>query len=326
MPLAHQIERIQQICAGRIDPPLMITIEELLDPSKPTHGLLVIHVPCSPQAPHQVDGRYLGRADRVVRTLTDSEVVRLHHLRQVEQDLTARELEKAQQDAIASGIDQPSLMVAITPTPVRRQELLRDELASSTWNTWLAGITQTAEQRARNLNATSPVASLVYSQRGFPYQSRHGVTVPGGRSFQHHDRDGCQLTLEVFESGKTILVAQGVVGSFNTWPGGEETEKVFDHEVAATYTFLALSVFSALADHSGFMGTIGVGVLIDNLRGARPPQNPHRFRSSSTPYRDASYRQITSATTVELSGDLTGVMDRLFGQLLRSLGLGDPLR
>lgn len=149
---------------------------------------------------------------------------------------------------------------------------------------------------------------------------------PGGRSFRYSDPDGCQLALEVFESGKTTLVARDVVGTYATHPVREGTESVFDHEVAATYTFLALSVFSALADHSGFAGTIGIGILIDNLRGATPPQNPHRLRSSSTPYRDADYRQITSATTVELAGDLTSVMDRLYGQLLRSLGLGDPLR
>jgi hypothetical protein len=43
------------------------------------------------------------------------------------------------------------------------------------------------------------------------------------------------------------------------------------------------------------------------------------------PYRDANYRQTTMATTAELGSDLTPVMDRLFGSLLRSFGLGDPL-
>jgi predicted HTH transcriptional regulator len=79
--LAGQVERIQSICAGRIDPPLPIKVRDLPDPDIPETGLVVIEVPSSPTAPHQVDGRYVGRADRMVRVLADAEVVRLHHLR-----------------------------------------------------------------------------------------------------------------------------------------------------------------------------------------------------------------------------------------------------
>jgi hypothetical protein len=69
-----------------------------------------------------------------------------------------------------------------------------------------------------------------------------------------------------------------------------------------------------------------VNVLIAPRLDMANPMQWISARDRLAQFRDPSYRQTTTATTVELAGDLTRVMDRLFGSLLRSLGLGDPLR
>lgn len=325
--LSGQVERIQQICAGRIDPPLPIAVDEISDPSDPSKGLILIDIPASPFAPHQVDGRYVGRADRVVRSLTDAEVVHLHRFRTVSEDAVVGDLDHARQSGEELGLGASALVVAVTPTPLLRPEIIRDELASGSWQSWLSDIIETAEARARALDGNLPLAQLVYSQRGLSFTSRNGVPVPGGRSFRYNGSDGCHLVLEVFDSGAVTLAARGIVGKYPTHRGSEEQELILDQNEAITYTFLGLAIFSGLAQHAGLRCTAGIGLHIDGLHGAVPQRPPsHGFWSSAVPYRDQTYQRVTSATTVELAGDLTGVLDRLYGNLLRGLGIGDPLR
>lgn len=54
-------ERVQQIAStGAIDPPLSVTTRSL--ESEQGRGVLLLIIPPSADAPHQVDGRYRGRA------------------------------------------------------------------------------------------------------------------------------------------------------------------------------------------------------------------------------------------------------------------------
>jgi hypothetical protein len=61
-------ERIEQICRSRIDPPLHVRCRELYDSDSST-GCLVVDIPVSPDAPHQVKGKYWGRNDKTKYTL-----------------------------------------------------------------------------------------------------------------------------------------------------------------------------------------------------------------------------------------------------------------
>lgn len=327
VPLTGQVERIQQICAGRIDPALAVQVDDVVNPADPATGLIVIEVPRSPLAPHQVDGRYVGRADRITRTLTDAEVVRLHQLREPSDDIITRDLSRARETAAGLGFGDAALTLTITPIPARRPDLVRDKLSAGGWQAWLQTMTDAAETRARTLDSASRLAPLVYRDRGFSFSSRNGLPIPGGRSFRYNGSTDCHLALEVFDSGAVTLFARDVTAEYPLFHGSDQHEKVVDHLEAISYTFLGLAVFSALADHAGFQGTAGIGLHLDGLRDAMPPRRSSGgFRSDGVPYRDNSYQRLTSATTIELAGDLTPVMDRLYGRLLRALGLGDPLR
>lgn len=60
IPLDGVIERIDQICASRISPPLAFAqSDRLRDPADTTRGLLVIEVPAT-GIPHMADGVYVG--------------------------------------------------------------------------------------------------------------------------------------------------------------------------------------------------------------------------------------------------------------------------
>lgn len=81
IPVAGLPERVEQIALTRCDPPLFVRCVAIERSSG--SGYLAIHVPPSPQAPHVVEGRYLGRGERTKRNLTDSDVVVLHARREM---------------------------------------------------------------------------------------------------------------------------------------------------------------------------------------------------------------------------------------------------
>jgi len=80
-PLAGLAERLEQIAAMAVDPPLNVLTRAIATEADPAHGYLIVHVPASPEAPHMVDNRYLARGDKTKRYLTDPEVLRLHQRR-----------------------------------------------------------------------------------------------------------------------------------------------------------------------------------------------------------------------------------------------------
>lgn len=84
--LAGMPETIDQVLRSRCDPALFVQCHPIADPADPTRGVMVVHVPPSALAPHMVDGRYYGRADKSKHVLSDAEVARLHSVR------TARQL------------------------------------------------------------------------------------------------------------------------------------------------------------------------------------------------------------------------------------------
>ena len=80
--LAQLCERIEQVASTRISPPSFFHCTSIPSAADPTRGYLAVHVPPSVQAPHMVDGRYMGRGDHTKRVLTDNEVVLLHARRE----------------------------------------------------------------------------------------------------------------------------------------------------------------------------------------------------------------------------------------------------
>jgi hypothetical protein len=85
-PTATMPERIGSIATSVIDPPLYVVTTPI--PSEQTGengeslGYLLVEVPPSARAPHQVDGVYYGRGDKQNIRLSDAEVQRHHALRE----------------------------------------------------------------------------------------------------------------------------------------------------------------------------------------------------------------------------------------------------
>lgn len=85
-PLSGAAEKLEDIAANRIDPPLFIRVSDIPSSADSTTGYLIAEIPPSPSAPHMVDGRYYARGDRTNRRLTDGEVLALHSARRRTED------------------------------------------------------------------------------------------------------------------------------------------------------------------------------------------------------------------------------------------------
>ncbi|MFI2652531.1 helix-turn-helix domain-containing protein [Micromonospora fulviviridis] len=320
--LAGQVERIRQVCTARIDPPLGITVTDLPNPEDPTTGLIIIDVPPSPFAPHQVDGRYLGRADRTVRVLSDAEVFRLYRLREVSADAALQDLDRAWRKGQDRGLGSSTLAVAVTPSVVLQPELLRDQLAGG--QSWLNEVIRSAEANVRAIPNDSALGQLVWADAHLPFVSRSGGPVPDGFAFTYSHGDDVASYLEASESGAVVLVSRDLVTDV---PGYPDYGKVLDQFKAITFTAIALAVFVELAQRSGLRTTVNVGVLLDGLKGAkRQRQHSRPGWDERIAYPDGRYQRTTAATSAELAENLTPAMDRLYGPLTRALGMGDPLR
>jgi hypothetical protein len=73
-------ERIEQVAANRVDPPLHVRIQTILAAGQPGKGYLLVIVPPTPSKIHMVDGRYWARGKKTRYPLSDPEVQRYHQL------------------------------------------------------------------------------------------------------------------------------------------------------------------------------------------------------------------------------------------------------
>jgi hypothetical protein len=134
-------ERLDQIARGAlIDPPLRITCTQIDSTEQPGLGYLLVVIPRSLDAPHMVDGKYRGRADRTNTVLSDAEIRRLHHERsRGATDLRAvLDAEVARDPTSAELRTQSHLYVVGQPLNVPG-DLLARAIGASDWRPWLRG-------------------------------------------------------------------------------------------------------------------------------------------------------------------------------------------
>jgi hypothetical protein len=330
--LAGFAERLDQAALYRCDPPVTVKIESLVDPVDDTTGLLTVEVPASPVAPHMVDGRYYGRGERTVRVLPDAEVVRLHHVRTLEAD----RIEQTLDDAIADTgrmlpEDSPKvgrLVIVAEPAPVHDPDLMAEVYAPGDWWRWAKDAESAAAEFVRLQDDNSPrLAECLYTGSFSPLAR-------GGTTTDRQDRgvvlrvpkgtiSGRAGYLELDESGAVRLALNNLFTL-------ERNTSVLDWHMVLSSTVFVVGIFQQICNKAGVRSQLDVGVYLDNLADALPRPLPGRHGIPAwdevNAYPAESYRGTTRITAPEMDGDLTAAMERLWGRMLRGMGLGDRLR
>jgi len=318
-------ERIEQVAAMKADPPLAVECSVLKAASG--GGYLLVHVPASPLAPHQVEGKYLGRGDKTKRYLSDAEVALLIRRR----DQWDRNASEIVAGFIAAdpfpGRNLPHLFLVAQPVS-RNAALCRDLVRGSDYA--VKALTLISE--ATGSPAVRQMLDAAYTRvvPGAPPQlsqlrqhsrTAHGTllctTRPPTPAAPGDER--WHEALEIREDGGVRYYSSHAGGPAEV-NGVRSTGLYLDRMLTTAREILATA--RELSARSRFAGQWHLGVAVTGILDARPAPSPDPYSFGFLTvhrYTAESFRQTTGASATEIASHPGRVTERLLGQLIRSL-------
>jgi hypothetical protein len=284
-------------------------------------GYLLVVIPISPDAPHQVGEKYRGRGDTTNIVLSDAEVSRLHSERSRHAVDMARLLdaEVARDPTSAALRTQGHLFVVAQPLVPRADLLGRILTTAADWQAWL-GVTLPRRLLEARQEDTAPYlfggTSVSPRPDGWAIHAYEiGVDRhlrPNGASPVREDN---LLDLEIRDDGGLRLFC----GRASTvLPRDPPVTFVF-HKLIATLTYHVVNAAIAVADQADYLGGWGFAVAIRGIGKAIVDDSAYGGIMRVVD----DYAQPVSVSLAELQDDPKGVVTRLLGRLYRGMGVPD---
>lgn len=321
-PLPGLSERAEQIAANRSDPSLHVRTHIISSEADPSLGYLVIEVPPSPGAPHMVDGRYLGRAERTKRTLSDAEVVRLHQARV--------EVERRLERTLAVEIDREP-----TPRPSSRMSLVAQPLAAppEALRRLVRGDLQAVSSLLNDVDVPDSVSMVSPG----PWDALCKVRRARGAALTNLDearttlsdmRADTAVDIELQVSGTVSALVTPMTGRVDGVRESHRLPVVFEGAVVA-WVHRMLGWAQSVSREVGYRGQWGFAVHIYGIKGVRAspaerigrPPSPATLMRSPV-YEEKEFTAFATATLQELEDAPPAVADRMIGDFLQALGVG----
>jgi hypothetical protein len=302
-------EKIDQIIQTSLAPPPSVRVRVHALEQDPAKGYVVVHVPPSPLAPHQLtvggDGRFYGRGATGNRRLTEAEIARLYERRQrweVDRDaLLEAELNVAPPEGLA--------FLHAFARPSAALEPLLESASNGNELSHLQQALDAFRSQSRAANRYSPTLADA------PIWHRRGATGWIATSSTEAEREGdfkYIAHVEVDDDGTTHLFlgrAGEVIARSNVMPPPPPTLYFFrDGIVDTAADFFLLT--STIWKPSGYAGPVDVGVALRGLAGGVPYEHREAFRTSR--FSENEFRKTARVDAAELDDP-----DRLAETLLR---------
>jgi hypothetical protein len=325
VPLNRLCERIEQIAHTRVHPPLQVEGTPIQSAADPEQGYVIVNVPASPLAPHQVDGVYYGRGDKMRRRLSDAEVERLFQRRaswatgaqtELSQFMEIRQVEVPS--------SHPQLFLVARPA-APWPEMARPLVGDRGWQKRLDAL---------RLAVTSDVAyrsAFVQMFPGIAYESviqmmRNVSKTPAGARMTLRESPASMGTtewdvdLDVSERGLMSLWCAKASYRDSDFGGRKFNAILIDYVALLTHEFLvAVAAVSGMLRY-GSSWDLALG--LTNLLGARPHARFGTRRSVMDPfvppYEARELIQTTRADVIELERGPGVVAERLLGLFARA--------
>ncbi len=264
---ANLAERLANIArSGLIDPPLRIRCVDIESLRHPGQGYLLVVIPPSPDAPHQVKHRYRGRVDRTNVELSDAEVRRVIRERQ----LADRDIESLLAEEIDRDPTGPELRhhghLFLVAHPVRgSRALLSRTLDRTTWTPWLRGAFR---DRVLNFDAPGQVypdlflraAEISPRPRGWAV---HSYNIGPDRAVRpngdHAATETDLLDCEIHDDGSVHLFCSRASFDWN-----QRGRYIFENLIV-TLTRRFLRAAAAVSEQADFFGQWSLGVALRSI-------------------------------------------------------------
>lgn len=318
-PLSGLVERIEQIArSGVIDPPLDVVIKEL--ETGPGVGAVMIVIPPSPFAPHQVDGKYRGRGGVTNSVLSDGEVRRVIDSRRQGRERGRAGLDElVASDPLSGQLEQqiPRLFVSARPG-VHQAGRLLDALPSGNIEHWIRGTLLSnngpliRELRPRfgmdfiggmNINRRADGWGVAIGTAGQPMGSGTAAFIGKGA-----------LDLEISEDGDVALYCCDISDM-------QAQVAVWDETVNGL-VMRAVLVAGAVSTAVGYLGEWDIGVELADVKRSVSGSEKARYNQFLVSYSDERYRRLITTSAITLTSDPPRIVDMLMGAFNRAMSGG----
>jgi hypothetical protein len=333
--LAGLSERVEEVAANRIDPPLHIRTHTIPAAGQPGKGYLLTIVPQTPSRVSMVDGRYWGRAEKTRYPLSDAEVQRYHELALKGQrdagDLLDAEV--GRDPAAAAGLTAHAHLFVIAQPVGAPADLLQRVIGGSGAKGWHDFL----QSQVRSGSAGRPLSDRWWPDvaaigdptrraRGWALRSEgmtagRRVQVPSGTSalVDKPDVEGKLLDLEVNEDGGLRLFCGRASDTMRN------AEYVNDGLVTGLVKRIVL-IAETIATTTGWLGSWDFGVGVTGLQGHTSVRLAQHGQDYLAPqFSEDDYRETLRATGERIVKDADGIVGDLTGRLNRALGGSAPI-
>jgi hypothetical protein len=321
-------ERIDQVAQHSISGYVRLEFVHLRRPAEAATGYLVVVVPASPEAPHQVtvgdDRRFYGRSDTGNRRLSEVEVARLYERRARQ----GRDREQLLDECIASA---PTLvrdgrigLLHAFAAPALPDEELWDRAVEARGNeqTLLRELREAlASASSVGWGGTTLSSPANWMRRGADRWSLERPEMEPGRSIP---RPAVRADLGM--DGRADLFQAEAAAVEHRHPGAQPLFVLYERGIALTLAqFMALA--GALYKAGGLYGAVDVGMAVTGIEGAVSAHSLGDRFLAGTPYGEDCARRTERCDARDLQEDPQSVSRRLLARLF-SASLGrdlDPL-
>lgn len=317
--LAGQSERISSIARTSIDEPLSPRLYPIEKSDEPGKGYLVVEIPPSPRAPHQVLGRkhrFYGRSGKTNIPLTQGEIARLYARRtQMEVDR-----ERILQEEIARYEYEPEPTLAyqyafVRPVfPQTDAFLNRLNEGEQVNEKLLKQLIIRFSYKAFTREDYSPKVSNIYHWRP-TVDGIRGDTVSRSESLQDLSH---LVRLEVDHNGNGHLFCGRAAEEIRQDNGNRF---FFFPSVVAGNVSSFLYVFGSIYQQAHYYGMVDIGVSLTGLKGCYSYRQ--RWYPDSVSYEHNEYSRTLRCDARELIDDTKNVASQLVMPLIRAVARGD---
>ena len=321
-PLQGLSEKLEQIAANLVSPPLYVRVREILSEEDPGVGYLFVEVPPSGLGPHMVQGRYYARGEKTNRVLSDVEVVRLHAQRRSGSDFLLAILnEEVSRDPFPEERrEQGHLFVIAEPLQAADDEMLLGIVRVGN-NTPMFTLIKSAEDQLEGKVPgwePSPSSAPYWSNRARGYAATtfdNGHRKPGSTQADSHSLD-----IEIQEHGGIRVFCGRLTDDIGRHG---QSHKVLADGLALAYAMRVVKWAEEIAKATGYRGSWGFGIACVGIEGLVSYEVTKNFGASGTEYDRDTYEKVTLAPLAEIQDAPGRVVNRLVGQFLRGTGTAD---